>query len=135
MKIANLVCAWPPYAGGMGNSAKLIAQIIDKKHEVTNFYPDNMNGVLRRGHSSLSFKLLFKLRKFDYIYLHYPFFGTNEIVYLFKLFNKKTKLIIHYHMDVKNQGFTNKVLSIPSSIIRNSLFNKAKVIVSEFRLY
>ncbi len=130
MKIANLVCAWPPYAGGMGNSAKLIAEIIETKHEVVNFYPDNMNGVLRRGHSSLSLRLLFKLKKFDYIYLHYPFFGTNEIVFLFKLFNKKTKLIIHYHMDVKNQSFINRTLSLPSSIIRNSLFNKAKVIVS-----
>lgn len=129
MKIANIVCAWPPYAGGMGNSAKQISEIISKKHQVENFYPDNMNNLLKRGHGAFSPKLLFKLNKFDYIYLHYPFFGTNEIIYLFKLINKKTKLIIHYHMDVSNKGYLEKVLSISSKLIRNSLFKKADKIV------
>ncbi|MDA3803110.1 MAG: glycosyltransferase family 4 protein [Patescibacteria group bacterium] len=133
MKIANIVCAWPPYAGGMGNSAKLISEIISENHDVENFYPENMDNLFRRGHGAFSPKLLFKLKKFDYIYLHYPFFGTNEIVYLFKLFNKKTKLIIHYHMDVLNSGYLEKVLSVSSKLTRNSLFKKAdKVVCSSF---
>jgi glycosyltransferase involved in cell wall biosynthesis len=133
MKIANIVCAWPPYAGGMGNSAKLISEIIDENHQVENFYPENMNNLFKRGHGAFSPKLLLKLKKFDYIYLHYPFFGTNEIVYLFKLFNKKTKLIIHYHMDVLNVGYVEKILSISSKLIRNSLFKKAdKIVCSSF---
>ena len=133
MKIANIVCAWPPYAGGMGNSAKLISDIIANEHQVENFYPENMKNLLKRGHGAFSPNLLFKLKEFDYIYLHYPFFGTNEIVYLFKLFNKKTKLIIHYHMDVLNTGFLEKTLSITSRLIRNSLFKKAdKIVCSSF---
>lgn len=130
MKIANLVCAWPPYAGGMGNSAKIISDIIGEKNEVINFYPDNLKPFLRRGHAAFSPSLFFKLRKFNYIYLHYPFFGTAEVVWFFKLFFKKPKLIIHYHMDVKNNKSLEKILSLPSRLTRNSLLNQAELIIS-----
>lgn len=130
MKIASLACAWPPYAGGIGNSAKDIAEILSEENEVEVFHPDNMKPILRRGHAALAPQLFFKLRKFDYIYLHYPFFGTAELVYLVKLFFKKPKLVIHYHMDVKNLGISNKIFSLPNRLIRNSLFKKADTIIS-----
>lgn len=130
MKIASLACAWPPYAGGIGNSAKDIAEILQEEHEVEIFHPDNMKAVLRRGHAAFAPQIFFKLRKFDYIYLHYPFFGTSSIVYLAKLFFKKPKLIIHYHMDVKNISLTNRLLALPSQFIRPALFNSAEKIVS-----
>ncbi|HZJ40981.1 MAG TPA: glycosyltransferase family 4 protein [Candidatus Saccharimonadales bacterium] len=130
MKIAQIVCAYPPYAGGIGNSAYRFHELLGVKHEITNFTPDTLRPVLRRGHGAFLPQLLWKLRKFDYIYLHYPFFGTAEIVWLFKIFFKKPKLIIHYHMDVKNQSLVAKMLSIPSQLIRNSLFKQAEIIVS-----
>lgn len=130
MKIAQVVCAFPPYAGGIGNSAYQIGQLLADKHEVTNFTPDNMKPWLRYGHGAFLPSLLWRLRRFDYIYLHYPFFGTAEVVWLFKLFNKKTKLIIHYHMDVKNLSALAKILSLPSRLIRSSLLNQAETIVT-----
>ncbi len=129
-KIANIVCAFPPYAGGIGNSAAQISRLLSEKFEVVDFHPDNIKPLIKRGHGAFSPKLLFKLSQFDYIYLHYPFFGTAEIVWLFKLFNKKTKLIIHYHMDVKSLSVTNKILSLPSKLIVTSLLKKADMIVS-----
>ncbi len=130
MKIASLACAWPPYAGGIGNSAKDIAEILSEEHQVEIFHPDNMRPWLRRGHAAFAPQIFFKLRKFDYIYLHYPFFGTAEIVWLAKLFFKKPKLIIHYHMDVHNLSRANRLLSWPSRLIRFSLLNQAEQIVS-----
>jgi len=130
MKIAQVVCAFPPYAGGIGNSAYKIGKILEEKYEVVNFAPQTIRPFLQKGHGAVLLQLLWQLRKFNYIYLHYPFFGTAEIVWLFKIFNKKTKLIIHYHMDVHNKSFSNKLLSLPSTLIRNSLLKKADVIVS-----
>ena len=67
-------------------------------------------------------QLFTNLRKFDCIYLHYPFFGATELVWLFLLFHKKTKLIIHYHMDTADLAWFLKPLALPSYLIRNSLF-------------
>jgi glycosyltransferase involved in cell wall biosynthesis len=130
MKIAQIVCAYPPYAGGIGNSAYRFSQLLGDKYEISNFTPDSLRPLLRRGHGAVLPQLLWKLRKFDYIYLHYPFFGSAEIVWLFKIFFKKPKLIIQYHMDVKNLALSSKILSAPSLLIRNSLLNKAEAIVS-----
>lgn len=130
MKIAQIVCAYPPYAGGIGNSAKQIFEILKDKHEVINFTPDNTKPLWRKGHGAILLQLLWRLRKFDYIYLHYPFFGTAEIIWLFKSFYFKPKLIIHYHMDVQNLSLTNKILAGPSKLIRTSLLKKADFIIT-----
>ena len=130
MKIAQVVCAYPPYAGGIGNSAYSIGQLLAARHEVTTFTPNNLKPWLKYGHGAFLPQLLWRLRGYDYIYLHYPFFGAAEFVWLFKLFARRPKLIIHYHMDVKNLSLTAKILSLPSRFIRHSLLNQAEIIVS-----
>ncbi|MDD2353974.1 MAG: glycosyltransferase family 4 protein [Patescibacteria group bacterium] len=130
MKIAQIVCAYPPYAGGIGSSAYKLYELLKNDYEIINFSPQNTKTWLKKGHGAVLFSLLRDLKKFDLIYLHYPFFGTAEIIWLFKIIHPQTRLIIHYHMDVKNSSFLNKLLSVPSRLIRNSLLNKAEIIVS-----
>lgn len=130
MKIASIVCAWPPYAGGIGNAAKRISEILKTVHEVADFTPNNLQPWLKYGHGSILGSLLWRLKSFDYIYLHYPYFGTAEIVWLFKLLHAKPKLIIHYHMDVIGSNPILKILSWPNWLIRRSLFNQAELIVT-----
>ena len=143
MKIAQIVCTFPPYNGGIGTSAKRFSDILATDYEVTTFTlqpsgqvsnqePDvvRLKPLLRYGHGGLPFSLLFSLKRFDCIYLHYPFFGASELVWLFLLFNKKTKLIIHYHMDTGHLAWYLKILSWPSLLIRKSLFKKADKIIS-----
>ncbi len=130
MKIAQIVCTYPPYSGGIGNSAKRIYDFLSQSHEVVNFTPDNLRPLWRRGHGALLPQLLWRLRDFDYIYLHYPFFGAAEFVWLFKIFTRRTKLIVHYHMDVKNLSRANQLLSWPSSLIRRYLLGQAEIIVA-----
>ncbi len=130
MKIANIACAWPPYAGGIGNGARQIGQLLAENHELINFNPQTLRPWLQYGHGAFLPQLFWRLPRFDYIYLHYPFFGTAEIIWLFKLFFRKPKLILHYHMDVKNLGLTAKILSLPSRLIRSSLLNQAETIIS-----
>lgn len=139
MKIAQITCVYPPYKGGIGTAAQSFFHILKTAHQVTNFsFGQQSNKEVQRIKPLLSFgnaafipKLYKKLKSFDLIYLHYPFFGAAEIVWLFKLLNKKTKLIIHYHMDTKDLNPLAKILSIPNYLVEKSLVKKAdKIIVS-----
>lgn len=151
MKIATIVCVWPPYKSGMGGSAcQLSKMMTEKGHEVTVFTPDynyvgretkqpeqtsagkiiKLRPCFQYGNSAFLPQLLFKLSNFNIIYLHYPFFGAAEVIWLAKvLFGKKFKLIIHYHMDVIGLSPILKIPIWPSKLIRASLFKKAETIV------
>lgn len=149
MKIAQIVCSFPPYPGGIGQSAWRLGEILSQEHEVVSYTLkpeeelDLKNGIksqqkvyyldpwLRIGHGALNLSLLFKLRKYDCLYLHYPFFGTAEIIALFLFFYPQKKLIIHYHMDTPQLKGFKKLLSLSSLAIEKKLFKKAnKIIVS-----
>lgn len=148
MKIAQIVCAFPPYAGGIGQSAYRLGEILSQEHQVKTFTlipptekkPKSPTGeqkvlfldpILRFGHGALPLFLPFRLLKFDIIYLHYPFFGADALILLLKLIKPKQKLIIHYHMDTPALPGLKKFLSLPSRAIRNKLLTKAdKIIVS-----
>ena len=139
MKIAQIVCVYPPYAGGIGTSAIQFAKTLSTDHEVMTFTPvikdapasaedkhvTRLKPLLSHGHGALLLQLFCRLNKYDAIYLHYPFFGTAEIVWLYKIFHKKTRLIIHYHMDVRGLSLIAKILSWPSRLTKNCLFNQA----------
>ncbi len=141
MRIAQIVCTYPPYAGGIGQSAKRFADILETENDLITFTlkpkietaADSetikyLNPTFRYGHGGLPFSLLFLLRKFDCLYLHYPFFGAAEIIWLFLLFHPRKKIIIHYHMDTNSLAWFLKPLAWPSSLIKNSLFKRAEKI-------
>ena len=130
MKIAQIVCVYPPYAGGISNSASKVTKLLAGHHTIVNFTPTTLTPWLKYGHGAFLPQLLWRLRGFDYINLHYPFFGTAEVVWLFKLFCRKPKLIVHYHMDVKNLSLLARILSFPSRLIRYSLLKQAETIVT-----
>ncbi len=141
MKIAQVVCVYPPYGGGIGKVAYDFSFLISEKHKsfvLTPKYQAKQKSAknlillkpfLSYGNGAFLPQLFYLLKGFDIVHLHYPFFGTAEIVWLAKLvFRKKFKLIIHYHMDVQSSSLFFKILSVPSKIIFNSLFKKADFI-------
>ena len=141
MKIAQVVCIYPPQIGGIGKAAEKIQKILSDYYDISVFtvnnkYNDNQKNIiklkplLKLGNGAILFSLLGKLKKFDIIYFHYPFFGTGIIIWLFKIFNPSKKIIIHYHMDVRQKNIIYKILSWPEEIIKKSLFKKSDIIVS-----
>ncbi|OQB44459.1 MAG: GDP-mannose-dependent alpha-(1-2)-phosphatidylinositol mannosyltransferase [Parcubacteria group bacterium ADurb.Bin159] len=120
LKIAHIVCAFPPYQGGMGNvcfnQATYLAKI---GHQVTVFAPQINNqesfslgfkqqkliSLLTLGNASLIFPQISILNKFDILHFHYPFIGLGEqILFLKKIGLIKIPLIIQYHMDLIGEG-------------------------------
>ena len=144
MKIAHLVCVFPPYKGGIGKSALDFASMMKEGNEIDILTPlytqvytkDNFKNIrvkrikplFKLGNGAFMPSLFFKLRKYDLVYLHYPFFGSAEIVWLFSFFNNKTKIILHYHMDVLGLSPIMKFLSIPSRLIEKNLLKRADLI-------
>ncbi len=145
MKIAQIVCSFPPYKGGIGNVAYRLQKELEKEITIETFTikqekqkKENqeknihyLKPVLKIGQAGVLNQLIFKLKKFDVIILHYPFFGSTEILYLKRLLSKKQRLIILYHMDVSAFSGLYKILSIPGKIAGKKLLKQAdKIVVS-----
>ncbi len=156
MKIAHIVCIFPPAGGGIGTAASQFARLnAQAGHQVEVFTPLNKNNkkfppdagqgpkikihwlkpFLSLGRGAVLPQLFWQLPKFDLIILHYPFFGTTEIVYLSliqrNLSQKKSRprLIVYYHMDTAGLAPAFKLLSYPSKIILPALIKRAAVVV------
>jgi len=52
------------------------------------------------------------LKNFDLIHLHWPFLGGSEILLLWRLFRKKPKLIVQYHMDLIAPGLRGLIFKL-----------------------
>jgi glycosyltransferase involved in cell wall biosynthesis len=147
MKLAQIVCTYPPYRGGIGNSALGFAQLLERRGvKVTTFTPNyqeaktkqeyvdgtkvvRLKPWLQYGNGAVIPGLYSEIKNYNRILLHYPFFGGGEIIWLFKLWTKtNTPLIIHYHMDVGGLSLPAKILSLPSTLISGSLFKRAEAI-------
>lgn len=159
MKIAHIICTFPPYKGGMGNSAYSFAKILaDRGFEITVFTPDygreknggelpppgrgparagkNVNfeiiklkSFLKIGNAALLPQLLWQLKNFDIIHLHYPFYGAAEFVFLRKLFlRKKMKLIVHYHMDTMGYWLKGLIFKLEEIFFMPLLLRAADII-------
>jgi len=117
MRVAHVICTFPPYKGGMGNSVYNAAIELGKRgHESVVFTPAykgvtagqeiigenasvfRLKPLIYFGNAAILPQLFYLLKDFDIVHLHYPFYGTADIVALLALF-RKIKLVIHYHMD------------------------------------
>ncbi|MDD4271949.1 MAG: glycosyltransferase family 4 protein [Patescibacteria group bacterium] len=149
MKIAQIVCTFPPYRGGIGNSVYNISEnLAGLGYEVTVFTPDynykkgdefnrpegkfiveRLKPWFKYGNAAFVPQLFWKLRDFDIVHLHYPFYGAIKPVLLAKLFSgSKMKLMLHYHMDSRAKGFKGAVFSLYNILILPFLARTAKII-------
>lgn len=150
MRIAQVVCVTRPYKGGIGEVAYYYSTELSKLgHEVSIFslaqnkqekgvhYENGitihkMLPLIRYGKAGFLFSMLFKLQNFDVIHLHMPFFGTAELLLLYKFFRKKhQKVVVTYHMDVFHDGYLGKYINWYQKNITPKIFKIAdKIIVS-----
>lgn len=114
MKIAEIISRFPPDVGGMGSVCLQNARELARRgHDVTVFTVDYKSGykdenqdfkVVRLsspfiyGAGGVFPHLYSKLRSFDLVHLHYPFFGGAEYVYLSSLLRGQPYFLT-YHCD------------------------------------
>ncbi len=145
-KIAQVVCVLPPSAGGIGVVAHSYSDQLTKRgYSVTTFVPcekkylenksykvEVLRPLMKIGFGAILPQLLWKLRGFDIVHLHYPFFGTALFVACAKrLRSKKQKLVISYHMDINLSGWRKFFEILVNKYVINFILNSAdKIIVS-----
>ncbi|MFH1946905.1 MAG: glycosyltransferase family 4 protein [Candidatus Magasanikbacteria bacterium] len=166
MRIAHIVCTYPPYYGGMGNVVfQTISHLSDLGHEVEVITPlyyheeekfverqedidvgehieeqEELQDYGRRLKPSLQYgnaarlsKISKELDKFDLVHLHYPFFGTANLVRKWKLKNPHKPLVITYHMDTRAPGWKGLIFKYYSKFWMPKILNSADaLIVSSF---
>lgn len=121
MRIAVVVCVYPPYRGGIGHAAQRQAAILrDLGHEVVVHCPategarpgpDEVDGIpvvrhrplLAYGNSALVPQLAAHTARADALFLHYPFFGGAEAAVLGALARRRP-YVAFFHMDVFGEG-------------------------------
>ncbi len=133
MKIAHIVSSYPPYYGGMGNVVlQTASELANRGHDIevitplyyrdegvekgdlgmqkkeqdrTEDYASKLKPSIQYGNAARLPQVKKKLDKFDVVHLHYPFFGTANIVRKWKMKNKLKPLVITYHMDTRGPGW------------------------------
>ena len=127
MKIAHVTATFPPYWGGTGNVAYYNARELARRgHEVhifttlfhgtsdceriDGFTVHRLHPLIRYGNAALLPGLL-RLRRFDLVHLHFPFYFGAEIVTVAARL-RHMPLIITYHQDVRLAGNMNLVAAL-----------------------
>jgi len=144
MNIAQISATFPPYMGGTGNVcfnysiglAKLGHNItvVTSKNTTHYSYPISISvksytPVLRIGNAPLIPQII-KLKNFDIIHLHYPFFFGDGLTYLNHKINK-LKYILTYHNDVIFNNYLRYfMLFYNATITQKLLFNAEKICVT-----
>ncbi|MDD4412422.1 MAG: glycosyltransferase family 4 protein [Patescibacteria group bacterium] len=148
MKIAHVICTFPPYKGGMGNSALNFALYTAKlKHNITIITPEynrptdfsffeniikvnRINPVFAYGNAAVLPVKKIDWDQFDIVHLHYPFYGTAEQIARLKRSGAKFKLIVHYHMDTHSGGWKGIVFNIYKRLYLKYILNSADVVTA-----
>jgi glycosyltransferase involved in cell wall biosynthesis len=145
MKIAEVIATFPPYHGGMGYVCYHNAlELARRGHDVTVFTlehgrssydsdPGEFKIVRLRtpvmyGDGGIVPQLYTRLKGFDIIHLHYPFFGGAEYVYLATLLCGR-KYFLTYHMDVYGNTLLKKLLiGAYSKLFMKRIIQKAEML-------
>lgn len=143
MKIAQVVSTFYPKIGGMGEVCRWEShKLAEVGHKVTVFTMDyqeeaiddfnfqicRLRPFLRLGDGGILPQLFWRLKDFDIIHLHYPFYGGEQWVYWHCVFSKK-KLVVTYHMDAHSGGWKAVVQKINDWLWAKKILRRADKII------
>lgn len=128
MKIAQVVCVYPPERGGIGTVARDYTEaLLSAGHEVSVFSPKHNKPLLRWGNGSFFPQFIWQLKSADIIHLHYPFFG-GAIPATIASFIWLKPLIISYHMIVRHSGLLGYLIELYGRLIEPLILRRASQI-------
>lgn len=149
MKIAQVVCTLPPYGGGIGVVAHYYSHELSllghdvyvfkpKPHKIkkldqeNNYTVNELRPIIEVGHAAFLPQLLWRLRKFDVVHLHFPFLGAGIFVYLLKKIRRhKMTFVLSYHMDLVGNGYRKSFFKMYNKFFLQRIVKAAdKVIVA-----
>jgi glycosyltransferase involved in cell wall biosynthesis len=148
VKIAQVVCTYPPYRGGIGRVAfeyteRLRAHgydvhVFTPRYQPVDGDPKYVHRVpspVHVGNAGVVPSLMRRLSGFDIIHLHYPFFGGAEPAIVGKALRHDQKLVMTYHHDPVVQGIRGAIYEAHRRLLFPWLVNRAERILLSTREY
>jgi len=130
MHIAHVVPTYPPYRGGVGHlAAEYATRLRARGHDVQIFTPryrptsgdrdfvHRLGAPVRVGNAAFVPSLVTRLREFDLVHLHYPFFGGAEPVLLARWLRPDQPLVLSYHMDAIANGVRGALFRLHARLV------------------
>ncbi len=155
MRIAHIVCSYPPYYGGMGNVVlQTISELAKRGHEVevltptfqeklpqkeSDYEPEIQEQIeyakflkpsFQYGKAARLPQVRKELDRFDLVHLHYPFFGTANLVRKWKLRNPDKPLVVTYHMDTRGPGWKGLIFKYYAKYWMPKILDVADLIIA-----
>lgn len=149
MRVAHIAPVFPPYRGGMGTVAYQQAEALAEAGvEVTVFTPQKASprrrppgvavielpALLSKGNAACLPQVLRRAAEHDLIHLHYPFFGTAELVAA-RRFAGGPPLILQYQMDVIGRGWRARAFRWHRRLVLPLVLRAADAIIVTSRDY
>ncbi|HNW55501.1 MAG TPA: glycosyltransferase family 4 protein [bacterium] len=148
MKVAHLICTYAPYPGGMGHTTEEIVNRLAKAQpdfkitvvcpsygkKSVDYSTEGKYEIVRSpswfsfGNAAIVRGLTSIWKTSDIVHFHYPFYGTDALVYFLKKRYPKTRLFIHYHMDPQASGWRGVVFSIFRKLFLARLLKMAEMV-------
>lgn len=147
MRIASVVCSYPPYRGGIGNAAaRQAVALVEAGHAVSVLCPDHRDGprhewrdgveirrlraLARHGVSALVPSVAAHVARADAMILHYPFYGGAEAAALAAR-ARRVPYAAFFHMDVPADGVRGALIrGYDRTVARAILRGARRVMVS-----
>ncbi len=153
MKIAHIVCTYPPYYGGMGNVVfETASRLSGRGHTVEVFTPEykrdgqsdeeksaiedredfgrRLKSPIAYGNAAYLPELRQELDSFDLVHLHYPFFGSAGLVARWKKRNPHKPLVVTYHMDTRANGLKGLFFKLYAEWFMPSILSSADILIA-----
>lgn len=148
VKIAQVVCTYPPYRGGMGRVAhEYTERLRARGYDVHVFTPryqpvegdpkyvHRVPSPLHVGNAGVVPSLMRRLSGFDIVHLHYPFFGGAEPAIVGKALRPNQSLVMTYHHDPVVQGVRAAIYGAHRRLLFPWLVGRAEKILVSSREY
>ena len=144
MRVAHIAPVFPPYRGGMGtvafHQARALAaagaqvSVFTPRDRAPRESPDGVElvelpALAARGNAACLPQVLWRLGGFDIVHLHYPFFGTAELLAARRLFGGP-RLVLQYQMDVVGVHWKARVFHWHRRLLLPAILRAADAIVT-----
>lgn len=141
MRVAFVTPVYPPYRGGIGAVAEHDARCLRALGvEVDVFTPQHKvlsvseKGITRLqpffawGNGAILFGLFQRLRSYDVVHVHYPFFGSDILAVIAARF-WRIPLVMTYHMKPKASGLLGLTFRVYRFILEPLMFRSAQALL------
>lgn len=135
MRVLHLSCISPPDVGGIGRVAAIEVERLHGRGIDAHLASLTTHAGFRIGNAGRIYALDHLVRDQDIVHLHYPFFGTAELLPSLKKRGLFKRLIVTLHMDATASGIKGKIFSLYRARAQKTILDAADVLLASSRDY